>query len=430
MSCKFIQVITTLMVLGLNYQYCSAQAACNGVLTGTFNNGVVCVVGNNCTLDGATVFGNVLCSSGRLLAVGNSLITGNVQINDQVTRVELDAVTVLGAVQVADINVLNELIITELANVGPVTVSNAPNAEVKVSGELQSLDLDNSGNLIANNLLTNASVSIKASNGFIVICGSFLGGLLVDQHTGDIEINANVPNCGPTVIVGGLIASRGSGQVRVIGADLPSGDFIVSEYTGDISLQNIPTVSDIMSQQNSGSLTISNLTADSDTSIISQVGSIALQELVLNGDFTVAEVNGNINATDITTTGDLSITKVDGNITVEELNTAGDFLITEVDGRVVLQDSMFSFEDVSVIGVSETVEIIRNSDFSLTAEEIRGEVMVIDNNITNGKINKNTGGVVINNNVFAFLSCTDNVPAPIGNGNSISFGDGQCSSGL
>ena len=418
------------MVLGFNYQYCSAQAACNGVLTGTFNNGVMCSGVNNCTLDGATVFGNVVCSSGSLLAVGNSLITGSVQLSGQVTRAELDAVTILGAVQVKDVDILNELIITELANVGPVTVSNAPNTEVKVSGELQGLDLNNSGNLIANNLLTNASVSIKASNGFIVICGSLLGALLVEQHTGDIEINADVPNCGPTVIVRGLIASKGSGQVRVIGADLPSGDFIVSEYTGDITLQNIPTVSDIMSQQNSGSLTISNLTADSDTSIISQDGSITLQELVLNGDITVTDVNGNIKATEISTTGDSSITKVDGNITVEELNTAGDFIISEVDGNVVLQDSVFAFESVSVILVTKTVEILRNSDLSLTAEGISGEVRVIDNNITNGKINKNTGGVVINNNVFTSLSCTDNVPAPNGSGNSITFGDGQCSSGL
>ena len=419
------------MVLGFNScQYCSAQAACNGVLTGTFNNGVMCIGGNNCTLDGATVFGNVLCPSGRLLVVGNSLITGSVQLSGQVTRAELDAVTVLGAVEVTDTNVLNELIITELASIGQVKVNNAPNTEVNVSGELQGLDLENSGNLIANNLLINPSISIKASNGFIEICDSFLGALLVEQHTGDIEIDADAPNCGPTVINGGLIASKGSGQVRVIGTDLPRGDFIVSEYTGDISLQNIPTVSDINIETNSGSLTISNVTADSDTSIISQDGSITLQELSLDGDFTITEVNGDFRATKLSTNGGLSITKVNGNITVEELNTAGDFTIKEIDGRVVLQDSVFALMPASVILVTETVEILRNSDLSLTAEEISGEVRIIDNNIANGKINKNTGGVVINNNVFASLSCTDNVPAPNGSGNSISFGDGQCSSGL
>ena len=411
MNCKKIIQVMIIIVLGFNScQYCSAQAACNGVLTGTFNNGVTCVGGSSCTLDGATVFGNIICSSGTLLVVGNSLVTGSVLLSGQVTRAELDAVTVLGAVQVTDANTLTELVITEMADVGPVTVTNAPNAELIISGALQGLDLNNSGDLIANNLVTNASVSIKETTGFVEICGSFLGGLLVEQHTGNIEINANAPSCGLTTINGGLIASKGSGQVRVIGAVLPSGDFIVSEYTGDIILQNIPIVSDIKSEKNSGSLTISNVTADSDTIIIAQVGNIALQDLDFNGDFIVTEV--------------------DGNIIAEELNIAGDFIIININGGVILQDSMFALEDISIILVTETVGILRNSNLSLSVEEINGEVRVIDNTITNGNINKNTGGVVINNNVFTSLSCTDNVPAPIGNGNAITFGDGQCSSGL
>ena len=393
-----------------NYRYCHAQAACNGVLMGTFNNGVVCVGGSICTLDGATVFGNVICSSGSLLAVGNSLITGSVQLNSQVTRAELDEVTVLGAVQVTDTAVLTELVITEMANVGPVTVTNAPNTEVRVGGTLQGLDINNSGDLIANNLMTNATVSIKGTTGLVDICGSFLGGLLVDQHTGNIEINANTPSCDLTIINGGLIASKGSGQIKLIGATLPNGDFIVSEYTGDIILQDIPSVSDIKSENNSGSLTITKVTSDSDTTIFGQVGNIALQDLDFNGDFIA--------------------TGVDGNIVIEELNTAGDFIIIGINGAVILQDSTFAFEDISIVLVTETVGILRNSNLSLSVQEINGEVTVIDNVITNGKINKNTGGVVINNNVFTSLSCTDNVPAPIGSNNAITFGDGQCSSGL
>ena len=430
MNCKFIQVMT-IIVLGFNgCQYCSAQAACNGVLTGTFNNGVTCVGGSSCTLDGATVFGNLICSSGDLLVVGNSLITGSVLLDDQVTRAELDTVTVLGAVQVTDADILTELVITKMANVGPVTVTNAPNTEVRVSGALQGLDLNNSGDLIANNLITNATVSIKDVNGLVEICGSFLGGLLVEQHTGNIDINANTPSCDLTIIDGGLSASKGSGQVRVIGAILPSGDFIVSEYIGDIILQNIPIVSDIKSEKNSGSLTISNVTADSDTIIIGQIGNIALQELDFSGDFSATEVDGNITIGEFSITGDFSLTKVDGDIAVEELNTAGNLIITEINGRVILQDSMFNLEDISIVLVTGTVRVLRNSNLSLSVEQINGEVIVIENTVTNGNINKNTGGVVINNNIFTSLSCTDNVPAPVGSGNAITFGDGQCSSGL
>jgi len=157
------------------------------------------------------------------------------------------------------------LVINKAANLGSVIVNNAPNTEVRVSGILQGLQLDNSGDLIANDLMTNATVSVKNVNGLIELCGSFIGGLLVDQHTGNIEINTNAVNCGPTTINGTLNVNKGSGQVRVVGAFLPSGDFIVLEYTGDIILQDIPLVSDIKIEKNTGTLAISNVTADSDT---------------------------------------------------------------------------------------------------------------------------------------------------------------------
>ena len=391
MNCKFIQVVTALIGVWLSScQYCSAQTACNGVLTGIFNNGVICVGGNDCTLNGATVLGDVVCSSGTLMVIGNSLITGNVLLSGQVTRAELDAVTVFGAVQVTDAGALDELVITEMADVGSVTVNNAPNTIVRVSGELQGLDLSNSGDLIANNLMTNASVSVKDGVGLISVCGSFLGGLLVEQHTGNIEINANTANCGPTTLDGGFNANKGSGQVNIIGASLPSGDFIISEHTGDVIVQDIPIVSDIKSEKNTGSITISDLSADSDVIIVEQIGEVLLAEISTNGDFSV----------------------------------------NNVDGGVVLQDSMFDLEVVSISLVTEAVTILRNSNLSLTAEEIDGEVTVTGNTVTTGNINKNTGGVVITNNTFVTLSCADNIPAPNGSGNTINFGDGQCTSGL
>ena len=95
-------------------------------------------------------------------------------LSGQVTRAELDAVTVFGTVQVTDAGGLDELVITEMADVGPVTVNNALNTIVRVSGELQGLDLTNSGDLIANNLMINASVSVRNTNDIIRLCGSFL----------------------------------------------------------------------------------------------------------------------------------------------------------------------------------------------------------------------------------------------------------------
>ena len=50
--------------------------------------------------------------------------------------------------------------------------------------------------------------------------------------------------------------------------------------------------------------------------------------------------------------------------------------------------------------------------------------------VTNGNVNKNTGGVLFLNNVFITLSCTDNFPVPSGSGNTVTTPDGQCASGF
>ena len=201
---------------------------------GTINDSIVC--SGACTLEGATISGDVQCSTGSLVARGNTVIKGNVMASGLVTRVELDAVNVLGSVTVIGARLLTEVVITQAATLRSVKIENTPGDAV-VAGSLTSLELIGSGNLFATDLSTAAIISIKGGNGIIEFCGSQIGGLSVNEHVGNIEINANNEDCSSTMFLGGLTVNKGSGRLRVIGANLPSGEFIVTRFTGDVTLQ-------------------------------------------------------------------------------------------------------------------------------------------------------------------------------------------------
>ena len=366
---------------------CSAQVQCSGVISGTITSDVIC--NGDCILDGATVTGNVFCPTGTLVAKGISTVNGDIQLSGTVTRAELVAVTVLGAVQAHSAGSLVELVIGAKATLGSVTIDNTPGDAI-VSGMLAGLSLVNSGDLFADGLSTIGTVSVLGGSGIVELCGSSIGGLLLQQREGDVEINANSPNCAATTLDLGISSSKGTGTVTVIGAILPSGDFIVTEHTGDVTLQTVPAVSDLQLNLNVGFLTICDVVADSDTMITKQVG----------------------------------------NVVIENLDTLGDFSVSDVTGTVTVKDSDFNLEDISVVLVSGAVTVQNNINLSLTVEQIGGLVEIVNNVVTSGNVNKNTGGVTFFNNVFETLSCTDNNPAPTGSGNDITLPDGQCATGL
>ena len=428
--------------------FCSAQVNCNGVVSGNITSGVTCSRGGDCILDGATISGNVQCSSGTLLAKGNSFISGNVLLSGSITRAELDAVTVLGVVDVKEASSLVELVIKNTATLGSVIIENVP-GDVVVAGSLTGLEISGSGNLFANNLSSDAIILVKGGNGIIELCGSFLGGLLVEERTGDVEVNANNANCNPTTLDRGFTANKGSGRVRLIGAILSSGDFIVSEYNGNVTLQEAQ-VSDVKVAKNNGSLTIHDIFADSDMTITEHVGSVTIHNVLAVSDISITGQVGSLTIRNVLAVSDTAITgHVDtltilnvfadgdtvitgqvGNVVVRNLTTKGDFAIKEVQGNVTLRDSNFTLEDISIVLVSGAVTVQNNTELSLTVEEIGGMVQIIDNVIVDGSVNKNSGGVSFFGNVFESLSCSDNNPAPSGIGNTISFPIGQCATGL
>ena len=345
------------------------------------------------------------------------------------TNAELESATVQGTVEVNQAASLAQLVIAATATLNSVQVVNTA-GDVIVAGSFTNLQLIGSGNFFANsiannlasvsvnggtgiisvrdsilsglsvdvragnveldNVTTATSISVKGANGIIILCDSSLGGLSVEEREGNIEVNANAENCGPTTLDGGFSAVKESGAVTVIGVSLPSGDFIVAEYTGDVILSEASIISDAKLEKNTGSLTISNVVTDSDSTITGQVGNVVLRE--------------------VNVTGDLSILEVQGNVTVEE--------------------SRFALEDISILLVSGAVTVENNTDLSLSVQEVGGMVQINGNDIANGNVNKNTGGVLFLDNVFITLSCTDNVPVPSGSGNTVTTPDGQCASGF
>ena len=85
---------------------------------------------------------------------------------------------------------------------------------------------------------------------------------------------------------------------------------------------------------------------------------------------------------------------------------------------------------ISILLITGDLTIQNNTQLNLLVQEVSGMVQIIDNVIVVGSVNKNIGGVKLCGNVVMSLSCTDNVPAPFGSGNIITFTIDQCATGL
>ena len=377
-----MKLVVILYVVGFAH-LCSAQLACDGIVSGTVNSDVSCT--GECVLDGATVNGNVFCSAGTLLAKGSSSITGNIQADGTVMDIELDAVTVSGAVEIKNANSLNEVVIQQTATLTSLIINNTP-ASVEVSGSLGTIEMTNGGNLVADDLTTTGGITVSGGDGIIEICGSSIGGALsVTGQNGNININTNIANCDATDLIGGVAIKLGTSVVTIRGANLQNSDIGVLENTGAVTLDQLQ-VSDLNLEKSDGTLSISDVTTNSDLIIIEHTGDVLLSNLAIGGDAN----------------------------------------IKDVEGSVMLTDSNLNLEDISIILVSEDVTVNNNTNLNLTVEENDGAVTISNSTINVASVNKNTGGVDITGNTITTLSCSDNTPAPTGSGNTVGAPDGQC----
>ena len=239
--------------------------------------------------------------------------------------------------------------------------------------------------LAADDLTTTGGIIlVSGGSGIIEICGSSIGGgLSVEGHSGDVNVDATIVSCGPSTITGRIILQKGSSDVTVRGANLPSGDISILENTGTIILDQVQ-VSDLKLTQNTGALSLSTVATDSDVEITGHTGNMLLSTLNIGGD---ANINN-----------------------IEEMMT--------------LIDSNLNLEVLSITLVSQDVTVQNNTNLNLTVEEVEDEVLITQNTVAN--VNKNTGGVEVSDNSITALSCSDNTPVPTGNGNNIDSPDGQC----
>ena len=156
---------------------------------------------------------------------------------------------------------------------------------------------------------------------------------------------------------------KGSGRVRLIGANLPmaSGDFIVSEQSGDIDLQEA-RVSDIQVVNSTGSVTIIDVLTDSDTSISRQLGDVILDKMNISGDVILQNNFGLLTLSALplgSSNGDFAVVTQTGNTVLLDFNFIGDVTISGVTGNVTMKDTDFTLNDLSLQLVTSDV-IVQN----------------------------------------------------------------------
>ena len=386
---------------------------CRGTVTGG-NYSDVIVTGGSCTLNNATVFGSILVEKAKLTTNGVTIF-GSIQVKSG-RNVTLNDTDVSGEVKLEDSRNLavesgstlsgvsmknsRKVTIAASASTGELSVEDSRN--IDVFGQVAAIKSTTSGNIT----LTDARVfpgGVESfSSGSLTICGSEIG--LNSETMADGSGGVNVKDsgavhavaegtCGASQIEGSVIVEKGTGAVRIVGATLAAGDFVVIERSGNVALDGA-TVSDTKIEKSDGNITLSNVVTDSDTSIVENAGDVAIDASSLGGDVEI-----------------------------------------KLNRDVALTQSAFRLEDVQVSNNGNVV-IDRSCDLSLTITE-NDTVAITNNNaapggaecfsglgFTDADVSKN-GNVIINNNTGESLSCSDNGSVG-GSGNAISFLDGQC----
>ena len=355
------------------------QTVCSGSLSGNFDG--ISVTSGTCNLNGVTVTGSVEVNSGASLSIsGSSEIRGN-----------------LFATNGGNINIGGTTTVS-----GDVSVQGSPTSMLTVgpSASLTTISLENSGSLLLQGKV--GSVNTKSS-GFVNVNGGNItsGGLLIDMGTGGVSFcDASVtggismiqqngvirtaPDCPPSTITGSVNIDRGNGNVQLSGANIDSGDVLINDREGDITISG-STVSDVSIAGTKGTINLNSITTDSDVSIIENEENVAIDGSTFGGDVRIS------------------------------LNSA-----------VQVTGSKFSGESVSISNTDGLVTFSNNSEGSVSITQ--GLTTVISNNNLEAiSVGSNSGPVSITGNQVETLTCVDNVPPPTGFGNIVSvLADGQC----
>lgn len=400
---------------------------CTGALgPGDVPSGVVTsdllIDGANCVVSDLNITGNVqVMGGGSLTTAGDVFIFGSVHAKNAT------AVTLNGNVKVfGNIEYMSEgdLMVGSDAMVGQIKIMGA--ADVDVRGQVESIFSAMAANLMLNGAnVTNGGVTLEGGNTTTTICGSTLSdGVISNMVFGDLMI-AEDAGCASNTIGGAVNVEKGSGTVYLIGNDLPSGDLIIVEQTGNVMIKRV-TLSDITVQSVTGELMIEDFMTDSDGAITLDSGSVMIKRANFTGDVSIQAGNGPVMYTGGSIAGDIKVDGVMGSVVLSAVSLEGDTAITGTNGSVTVSDSMFKKENVVVTKTQGSVIFANNSELSVELSD-NGPVQFNNNDVIDASITKNIGGVTIENNTFQILSCADNDPAPTGSGNVVNeLADGQC----
>lgn len=370
----------------------SAQQRCRGTLGGSYDDLVVS--GGTCTLDGALVRGSVQVNRGNLVTRGSTQINGSV-LGDGARRITLGGGTLVSGGVLA--NRVRTIEITDADVLGGVSAIESGNLTIGAASDVSSVKFEKSGRLVVLGAVGGiestesgrlqldgatvfpGSVLVSKGSGSIEICSSVVEGeLKVSETSGSVEVD-----CGPSVIDGTVSVEKGTGSIRLTDASLPSGDLLIVEQVGNVTVVGT-SLSDVLVEKVDGNVTLTNVTTDSDTTLA-----------------------GN------------------GNVTLQDSTFGSDAKLLE-NGRVTLRRNDFALEDISLEKNAGPVLIEDNTNFSIAVIE-NDRVTFRGNDFTDANISKNSGSTRIDRNAGDVLSCSDNSPAPTGSGNVIrELADGQC----
>jgi len=273
----------------------------------------------------------------------------------------------------------NRFVVGPRATIGSIMVNDV--ASFVHRGSATSVSVGGTGNAFVNGGDILGGGLSRSGKGTITLCGATIsGGISLIENEGGLKAVA-AGTCAPNMIMGSIGVEKGSGNIEIGGGELTAADVNVIEQTGNVFLGN-SQLSDIGISQLTGSLTIRAM-ADSDT----------------------------------------TIEGVTGPILIENFSAQGDFGIISPGSSVTVRNSAFGFEGVRVNGAVGPVVFSNLRDVSIGASG-NPSVTVTGVIARSGEFTGNERVILRNNNFSTSLVCSS------GSGNAITFGDGQCASGL
>lgn len=345
----------------------------------------VLVDGVSCTIQGAIITGSVqVINGGTLNTTGATQISGSVSgMSSGDLRLQ-GTTSVLGDVS-SESSPSSTIVVGSNAVLGKISLKDS--GRVTVRGFVSAVLSENSGRvLVRGGTVGGGGIEAKLGSGNIVLCdANVTGSVGVIERAGNLLAEES-SSCPKTTITGGILIEKGNGDARVIGANFTSGDLSVVDQIGDVTITSA-LLSDIGISNLDGSVTLSMIETDSDVGLSGITGSVSVSSSAFSGDVGIE------GSTSVSVTG-----------------------------------SSFANESVSVITNAGPVEFSSNTELSLEISE-NDDVTLTNNEIAIASISSNTGGVGIAGNTITELNCVDNMPPPVGSGNSILLiATGQCAS--